>query len=142
MHKSLLHGQFLQNLPHTIPSLLPLLTQAALQLIHYLARLISELIDALSAILETANALHVADSILLDLLVGGFLLQDVDEDEVGGVGPDGVDDREGEFALGQVFAETLGGGVGGGEVEVVVEDLEKEADGIDEGDAVATELYC
>lgn len=50
---------------------------------------------------------------------------------------DGVDDGEAEFALGEIFAEALVGGVGGGvEVEVVVRDLEVEADEVDEGDEV------
>ena len=41
-----------------------------------------------------------------------------------------MDDREGEFAFSQVFAETFGGGVKRrGEIEVVVADLEEEADG-------------
>ena len=49
-----------------------------------------------------------------------------------------MDDGEGEFALGQVLAEALGFGVGwGGEVEVVVADLEEEADCVDEGDQVS-----
>jgi hypothetical protein len=47
---------------------------------------------------------------------------------VGGVGAYGVDDWEGKFPLCEVFAEAFEGGVarGGGEVEVVVEDLEEE----------------
>jgi hypothetical protein len=50
-----------------------------------------------------------------------------------------VDDGEAELALCQVFGEAFEGRVagGGGEVEMVVEDLEEEADGGDEGGAVA-----
>ena len=45
----------------------------------------------------------------------------------------GVDHGEGEFAFGEIFGETFACGVdGGGEVEEVVEDLELEADGVDE----------
>lgn len=53
-----------------------------------------------------------------------------------------MDNGEGEFAFCQVFAEAFEGGVarGGGEVEVVVEDLEEEADGGYEGGAVTNEL--
>lgn len=56
-----------------------------------------------------------------------------------GIGADSVDDWKGEFALGQVFAEAFERGVAGcgGEVEVVVEDLEEEADCGYEGGAVA-----
>jgi hypothetical protein len=51
-----------------------------------------------------------------------------------------VDDGKGEFAFCKVFAEAFEGGVAGGrgEVEVVVEDLEEEADGGYEGGAVTT----
>lgn len=54
-----------------------------------------------------------------------------------------MDDGEGEFALGEVFAEAFESGVAGcgGEVEVVVEDLEEEADRGDEGGAVTTTKY-
>ena len=46
-----------------------------------------------------------------------------------------MDDGKREFPLGEIFAETFVVGVGGGaEVEVVVADLEEEADGGDEGD--------
>jgi len=52
-----------------------------------------------------------------------------------------VDDGVGEFALGEVFAEAFVGGVfGGGEVQVVVADLEEGADGVDEGDVVSVVL--
>jgi len=48
-----------------------------------------------------------------------------------------VDDGVGEFSLGEVFAQAFVGGIfGGGEVQVVVADLEEGADGVDEGDVV------
>jgi hypothetical protein len=52
---------------------------------------------------------------------------------------DGVDNGEAEFALSQILAEAFEGSVArsGGEIEVVVKDLEEEADGGDEGGAVA-----
>lgn len=69
------------------------------------------------------------------------MLEDVDEDEIGRVGADGVDDGEREFSLREVFAEAFVVGVGCvGEVAVVVEDLEEEADGVDEGDVVGLGL--
>jgi hypothetical protein len=47
-------------------------------------------------------------------------------------------DREAEFALCEIFAEPFEGRVArcGGEVEVVIQDLEEEADCADEGGAV------
>ena len=50
-----------------------------------------------------------------------------------------MDDGEGEFAFGEVFAEAFERGVArrGGEIEVIVEDLKEEADCGDEGCAVA-----
>lgn len=48
-----------------------------------------------------------------------------------------MDDREGEFALGEVLAEAFVlRVVGAVQVHVVVADLEDEADEVDEGDAV------
>lgn len=52
-----------------------------------------------------------------------------------------MDDGVGEFSLREVFAEAFVGGVfGGGEVQVVVADLEEGADGVDEGDVVSVLL--
>lgn len=53
-----------------------------------------------------------------------------------------MDDGEAEFAFCQVFGEAFEGGVaaGGGEVEVVIEDLEEEADGGYEGGAVTSRV--
>lgn len=52
-----------------------------------------------------------------------------------------MDDGERKFALGEVFGEALLRGEAlGFKVEMVVEDLEEEADGVDEGDAVAGEV--
>lgn len=98
-----------------------------------------QLLNHTFAILEAALALHVPQGIPLDLFIRSLLFQDIDEDLVGRVGAYGVDDWEAEFALCQVFAETLEGCVTrcGGEVEVVVQDLEEEADCGDEGCAVA-----
>ena len=49
-----------------------------------------------------------------------------------------MDNREGEFAFGQIFTETLVGGVfGRGQVEIVVADLEERADKVDERDVVS-----
>jgi len=59
------------------------------------------------AILKTAGTLHVAHRVLLDFLVFGFLLENVEEDEVVGRGADGMDDGEGEFAFGEVLVEAL-----------------------------------
>lgn len=56
----------------------------------------------------------------------------------GGGGADGVNYREGEFPFGEVFGVAFVRGVGGGEqVEVVVADLEEEAEEGDEGGVVA-----
>lgn len=73
-------------------------------------------------VLEAALTLHVPERILLDLLIRCLLLEDIDKNGVGGVSANGVDDREAEFAFGEVFAEALEGRVAGcgGEVEVVV----------------------
>ena len=54
----------------------------------------------LAGVGETARLFHVFQSVPLYLVVVGLLFEDVDEDEVGGVGADAVDDREGEFAFG------------------------------------------
>jgi len=59
------------------------------------------------AIFEGARSLHVLDCVFLDLVVGRFLFQDVDELQVGGVCTNGVYYWKGEFALSQVLAEAL-----------------------------------
>ena len=66
------------------------------------------------------------------------MAQDIEESEVPGRGVQGVDDGEGEFAFGEVFGDLAFVRVvhGGGEVGVVVEDLEEGADGVGEGDVV------
>lgn len=101
----------------------------------------AQLVDDFFGVVEAALALHVLERVALDLFVGRLLLQDVDEDLVAGVGADGVDDWEGEFAFGQVFAQPFERRVarGRGEIEVVVEDLEEQADGGYEGRAVAVD---
>jgi hypothetical protein len=94
-----------------------------------ISRLFSQLSNHTFAVFEAALLLHIPQCIPFHLLVCRLLLQDIDEDLVCRVGAYGVDDREAEFPFGQVFAEPFERGVarGGGEVEVVVEDLEEEA---------------
>jgi hypothetical protein len=93
-------------------------------------RLSSQLIDDSFRVLEAALAFHVLQRITLHLFVCRFLFQNVDKDLIAGIGTDGVDDREGELALCEVFTEPFEGGVARcrGKVEVVVEDLEEETD--------------
>lgn len=134
-----LHLHPLQNRPHALSALgATHLAGGPLDLLDEAERLVAQLLDAAARVLEAALALHVRDGVLLDLGVGRLLLEDVDEHQVGRVGADGVDDRERELALGEVLGEALLRREAlGFEVEVVVEDLEEEADGVDEGDAVA-----
>lgn len=116
-----------QHLPQRLSTLRPLLPQAILNPLNKPLRLPPQLINNAFRVLKAALAFHILQGIALDLLVCGFLLQDVDEDLVAGIGADGVDDGEREFAFCQVFAEPFERGVAGcgGEVEVVVEDLEE-----------------
>jgi hypothetical protein len=72
-----------------------------------LFRLCPQLFNNAFTILKASFTLHVPKRIPLDLLIRSFLLQDVDEDLVAGVGADGVDDGEAEFAFCEVFAEAF-----------------------------------
>lgn len=56
---------------------------------------------------EATEALHVRHGVALDVRVGGSLPQDRDEHAVGRIRADGVEDGEGEFALGQVLCQAL-----------------------------------
>ena len=114
------HYHLIQNNPHAgAPS------RALIDLIDQSQRPFFQLPQRGPAILEAACTLHVGDGVALDAWVGGFLLEDVEELEVVRIGADAVDDGEGEFSLGQVFAEAFVVGVfRAGEVHVVVADLE------------------
>lgn len=122
--------QLPQHHPQRLRTLRPILTEPLLNPLDQILRLPPQLINNPSRILKAALTLHIPQRIALDLFIRSFLLEDVDEDLVAGVGADGVDYREGEFSFGQVFAQAFEGSVarGGGEVEVVVEDLEEEPD--------------
>lgn len=90
-----------------------------------------------SGVLKAAGALHVRDGISLDSIVGGLLFEDVDQLEVGRIGADGVDDREGEFALGQILAQAFVLGIcPRRQIQVVIADLEDEPHQVDERDTV------
>jgi hypothetical protein len=107
---------------------------------HQTLRLPPQFLNHPRTILKTAFTLHIPERIPLDFLVICLLLKNIDEDLVAGIRAYGVDDWETEFSFSQVFAEAFEGGVarGGGEVEVVVEDLEEQADCGYEGGAVTT----
>lgn len=99
--------------------------------------LVLEFMNHAFGVLEAASAFHVRNSVSFDLVIGGLLLQDIDELKVAWVTPDGVNDREGEFALGQIFTEAFVLGVcGRGEVEIIVTNLEDEAHQVDQRDTV------
>lgn len=118
------HGHFIQYPPNTRT-----LSSSAIHAINRGERFFPQVLHRASAILKTARALHVADGVALDDVVGGFLLEDVDQLQVLRVRADAVDDGEREFALGQVLAEALVFGIfGAREVHVVVADLEEETD--------------
>lgn len=91
-----------------------------------------------STVFKTALLLQVSYGIPLHFLGGRFLLQNIVDDAVGGIGANGVDYGEGEFTFSKVFAEAFERGVSrsGREVEVVVEDLEEDAYRGDERRAV------
>lgn len=127
------HNHLIQDLGHAPPQ-----PRSPIHDANHKYGLALQLAHRFPAILEAAGAFHVADGIALDAVVRRLLLQDVDELEVERVGADAVDDGEGEFALGQVFAEAFVVGVfRAGEVHVVVADLVEEADDVHEGDAVS-----
>lgn len=122
----------IQNLRHR-----PSLPLSAIDRLRHRHRPRPQLPHHFAAILKTACAFHVGNRVALDAGICSFLLEDVDELEVGRVGTNAVDDGEGEFAFGEVFAEAFVFGVfGAGEVHVVIADLEKESDGVDEWDAI------
>jgi hypothetical protein len=75
------------------------------------------------------------------LLIFWLLLENVDELHVFRFRADAVDDREREFAFCEIFAKPFVVRVfGGGEVLVVVTDLEDYAHDVDEWDAVSVGL--
>ena len=91
-------------------------------------------------VVEAAGPFHVGDGVALDLVVAAALLEDVEQLQVGRVGPDAVDDGEGELPLGQILAETFVLRVlGRRQVHVVVPDLEDQSDQVRERDAVPVE---
>ena len=111
-----------QDNPHTSP-----LSSTLVNLLNQHQSLLIQLSQYDPTILETPGTLHVFDGILLDFVVGGFLLQYVDQLPVLRVGTYAVDNWEGEFALGEILAETFVFGVfRAGEVHVVVSYLEEE----------------
>lgn len=120
---NLFNSQRFHNLQHpTTPPLPPI------NLLNLALRPTHQHLDHLSTILKASPALHILNRIRLNLVVFRLLLDDIEKDEVAGIGADGVDDGEGEFAFGQVFAVAFVGGVGGREeVHVVVADLEEGA---------------
>lgn len=116
-------------------------TPVLIQRLDHRHRLLLQLHHRLPRILKTSHILHILHSILLHLLVLRLLLQYIDQLQVLRVRADGVDDGVGEFAFREVFAQAFVGSVfGGGEVQVVVADLEEGADGVDEGDVVSVLL--
>lgn len=129
-----------QHPPQRLRPTPSLLAQPPLNPAHQSLRLSPQFTNHSRTILETPLTLHIPERISFDLLIARLLLQDIDEDLVTGIGADGVDDGEREFSFGEVFAEAFERGVAGcgGEVEVVVEDLEEETDCGDEGGAVTT----
>lgn len=125
--------QFIQDNPQPPPH-----TPVLIQRLNHRHRLLLQLLHRLPRILKTPHILHILHRIPLHLLVLRLLLQYVDQLQVLRVRADGVDDGVGEFAFREVFAQAFVGSVfGGGEVEVVVADLEEGADGVDEGDVVS-----
>lgn len=97
---SLPNHQPRQNPPQRLSPLPRILTQHALNLSNQPLRLRPQPHTNALAILETALLLEIPHGVALDLVVGRLLLEHVVDDAVGGVGVDGVDDGEAEFALG------------------------------------------
>jgi hypothetical protein len=85
-------------------------------------RLHPQLLNNAFTILKAPLTLHVPQRIPLDLLIRRLLLQYIDQNLIAGVGAYGVNDREAEFALCEVFAKPFEGRVArcGREIEVVV----------------------
>ena len=59
-----------------------------------------QVLDEFTAVIETPRRFHVCYSISLDFLIGGLLLDDVDELQIRRVGANAVNNRKGEFAFG------------------------------------------
>lgn len=111
-----------QNNPHTSP-----LSSTLIDLLNHQQSLLVQLSQYDFTILETPGTLHIFDGILLDFVVGSFLLQYVDQLPILRVGTYAVDYWEGEFSLGEILAEAFVFGVfGAGKVHVVVSYLEEE----------------
>jgi hypothetical protein len=70
-----------------------------------------QLLNHAPTILKRPLTLHIPQRIPFDLLIRRLLLENVDENGIGGIGAYSVDDGEREFSLGKVFAEPLEGGV-------------------------------
>lgn len=128
-----------QHFPQSFCTLFPTIAQSLFNAFYKIFRLPPQLINDSLRVLKAALALHILQRIALDLLIRCLLLQYIDQDLVARVGAYRVDDGEREFSFRQVFAQAFEGGVAGrgGEVEVVVKDLEEETDCGYEGCAVA-----
>lgn len=86
---------------------------------------------------KAARILHILHRVALNFWVLGILLQDVNQLVIGWIRANAVNNREGEFALGEILAESLILRVHRiREVEVVVADLENQAHDIDQGNTV------
>lgn len=110
-----------QNDPYTSP-----LSRTLINLVNHHQRLLLQISQYDSTILETSGTLHVSDGILLNFIIGRFLLQYIDQLPVLRVGTYAVDDWEREFPFCKILAETFVLGVlSAGEVHVVVSDLEE-----------------
>ena len=123
---------------HTNNSLDPIaFTGSFVQLLNHEQRLVDQLLDHPLRVFKTSRAGHVIHGILLDSILRGLLLEDVDQLEVLLVRSDAVDHGKGEFPFREVFAKAfVEGVVRAPEVHVVVPYLEDLADYVDEGHKV------
>ena len=107
MNASVVHVTHLEP-PQDRPDALAL-SLAPVELVDELHRAAVQAGEHVPRVGEAAAGLHLGDGVALDVVVGGALAQDGEEHAVvvRGGRADGVQDGEGELALGQVLGEAL-----------------------------------
>lgn len=110
---------------------------ALINLIRHLSGPVNQNLDHLPGIIKATRALHIADRIMLDLLILRLLLQNIQQRLVGRVAPNTMNNRKRELSLGQVLAHALVSRVLLAEqILVVVGDLKDEPNDVDKWYAV------
>lgn len=127
------HGHLIQNKPNSAP-----LSHPLINLVNHSQRFLMHTSQDDPTIFKASSTFHILHCIFLDLIIRRLLLQYIDQLSVLRIRADAVNKWEGEFAFCQVFAKSFVLGVlGGGEIHVVVANLEEEADEVNQGHKIS-----